>query len=639
MLTLQYFMFSLALGSFKALETEGGKTPKDIIASKTYSSTSSYGCPDGGWVAHDGNCYKNVASDKTWSECQALCASEGANMLCIPDAATNTWIYNNIVTHSCDVWIGITDETTEGHWEWPAGCTSSYYDWASYGEPNGGTGSNCARIMFGYSGQWGDRHCSTDYDCACQTSVQIPSGSPTPGPTTSPTSDPTCTPSIAPSIIPSLSPTSYPSSACPQDCCNHPTLSPAQIPSYLPTIYPTVDCPTSTAEIFPEPSEQTLNELFDTLDIDGNGELDEVELEELFRKPACACCAPQSLSPTNVPSTVPSTVSSLAPTRDPTRQPSKEPSNRPTRDPTRQPSKEPTDNPTMTTSCSGSCPDGSWLTYDGNCYKNMDVATTWSECEALCASEGATMLCIPDATTNQWVSNNIMTHYGDVWIGITDEANEGHWEWPAGCASTYYDWASYGEPNGGTSDNCARMLYSSRPAWGDRLCSYDYDCACQIPLSSLCDDVDSESEETPAPSQLPSDAPSLPNCLNGWLGYGNSCYKTVSYDETFESCNALCVTEGASMLCIADAATNYWIGSNLMTSGGDLWIGLDDLVTEGQWEWTSGCDSSYFDWNSGAPGGGTVENCARIQYGSRPKWNDRECHFHFDCACQYPLGH
>ena len=643
------------------------------------------GCPDGSWLSYDGNCYKNMDVATTWSECEALCASEGATMLCIPDATTNHWISNNLMIHNCDVWIGATDETDEGNWEWPAGCASTYYDWASYGEPDGGTSSNCARMRYSYRPAWGDRHCLTNYDCACQVPVQ------TPGPTLSPAPLPSC----------ALQTTCDEGNWLTYDGNCYKNMDVATTWSECEAL-----CASEGATMLCIPDATTNHWISNNLMIhycdvwigatdetdEGNwewpagcastyydwasyGEPNEGTSANCARmiysyRPAwgdrhcltnydCACqktlCGSQTsvnpskspsriptLEPTKAPSKEPSNLPSFDPTRQPTKAPSKEPSNWPTRDPTRQPSKEPTDSPAMTTSCSGSCPDGSWLTYDGNCYKNMDVATTWSECEALCASEGATMLCIPDATTNHWISNNLMIHYCDVWIGATDETDEGNWEWPAGCASTYYDWASYGEPNEGTSANCARMIYSYRPAWGDRHCLTNYDCACQ---KTLCG---SESE---APTRLPTKAPSKPptrlptlspvsstDCRDGWLAYDGSCYKLLSHDESFDSCDALCATEGATMLCIPDAATNVWISNNLMTSGGDLWIGLSDQETEGQWEWNweSGCDSSYFDWNSGAPGGGTRENCARIQYGSRPKWNDRECHFHFDCACQYP---
>jgi hypothetical protein len=45
------------------------------------------------------------------------------------------------------------------------------------------------------------------------------------------------------------------------------------------------------------------------------------------------------------------------------------------------------------------------INYNNNCYK-FDVGTgfSWSGCKSKCASEGASMLCIPDSSTNNWVA-------------------------------------------------------------------------------------------------------------------------------------------------------------------------------------------------------------------------------------------
>ena len=761
----------------------GGNAPtlSPIAIAAPSSPTCSETCPDG-WAGFGSKCYKSVSTDQKWSECEATCANHGAQMLCIEDAATNQWVSDNLMT-TTDLWLGLTDVEVEGDWEWRSGCASTYFDWG-FGGPNGGSSSNCARIVYSVRPQWNDRQCNAyRYDCACEIEKDLlcsspeetdtPSQEPTRDPTMAPSKDPTNAPTPIETVTPTTLPTQYPTIVCPESCCHRPSLTPTQIPTRVGSIYPTSDC-LSDPQIFPEPSEQEIELSFESIDLNGDGYLDYNEIFSMFGDEACSCCNPLTEHPTAVVTSMPSSTPSspcleacpdgwtrfgskcyksvstdqkwseceatcanhgaqmlciedaatnqwvsdnLMTTTDlwlgltdvevegdwewrsgcastyfdwgfggpnggsssncarivysvrpqwndrqcnayrydcaceiekdlcpdiayhqTSREPSNEPSKEPTRQPTRSPSKDPTDSPVSSSGCSGSCPDGSWLAYDGHCFKNMDVSTAWTDCAALCASEGATMLCIPDAATNNWVSNNLMSHNCDVWIGITDEEDEGHWEWPSGCTSSYFHWASYGEPNGGSSSNCARMLYGSRPEWGDRYCSVSYDCACQLPLCEM----------SQAPTKAPSKSPTLPptlspvsesECDDGWLAYDGNCYKMVSHDETFESCDALCATEGATMLCIPDAATNAWVGNNLMTSGADLWIGLSDEATEGQWEWASGCSSTYFDWNSGAPGGGTRENCARIQYGSRPKWNDRECYFGFDCACQYnPAG-
>ena len=71
-----------------------------------------------------------------------------------------------------------------------------------------------------------------------------------------------------------------------------------------------------------------------------------------------------------------------------------------------------------------SCATG-WMLYNSNCYK-FDVAydLSWSACESECSDLGASMLCIPDSTTNTWISdqlsqsnNNYGYNYNYTWIG------------------------------------------------------------------------------------------------------------------------------------------------------------------------------------------------------------------------------
>jgi hypothetical protein len=55
------------------------------------------------------------------------------------------------------VWLGASDEASEGNWKWITGETWDYTDWA-IGEPNGGTYENC--LQYGdYQEWWNDAPC------------------------------------------------------------------------------------------------------------------------------------------------------------------------------------------------------------------------------------------------------------------------------------------------------------------------------------------------------------------------------------------------------------------------------------------------------------------------------------------------
>jgi hypothetical protein len=81
---------------------------------------------------------------------------------------------------------------------------------------------------------------------------------------------------------------------------------------------------------------------------------------------------------------------------------------------------------------------------------------------------------------------------------------------------------------------------------------------------------------------------------------------------------ASCDSAGMDLVTIPDAATNTVIQS-LMTA--DSWIGLSDLVAEGNFAWDSGEAVTYTNWGGGEPNGLTFENGV-VLFKSDGSWND-----------------
>jgi len=106
------------------------------------------------------------------------------------------------------------------------------------------------------------------------------------------------------------------------------------------------------------------------------------------------------------------------------------------------------------------------------------------------------------------------------------------------------------------------------------------------------------------------------------FNYNGSQYTLTSYG-TWQEAQAQAQSLGGNLVTINNQAEQDWLVS---TFGGNeqLWIGLTDEVTEGQFKWTSGETSTYTNWYGGQPdnGGPNGEDYVVLNYGSAGKWND-----------------
>lgn len=106
----------------------------------------------------------------------------------------------------------------------------------------------------------------------------------------------------------------------------------------------------------------------------------------------------------------------------------------------------------------------------------------------------------------------------------------------------------------------------------------------------------------------------IQNPANGHWYYSTS-------QAPWEAGEALAVSKGGHMVTINDAAENDWINQNFNQFG--LFIGFNDVASEGNFVWTSGEPVTFTNWDAGEPSnGGGVEDYALMEFSGL--WLDQD---------------
>ena len=127
----------------------------DTITQGSYSSTLAI--VDSYDVKEYNGSYYWLADAQTWEAAQAEARSTSSNLVTINSAAEDSWLKETFGTGE-HFWMGMTDASQEGTFQWASGEAVTYTNWAP-GEPNDWQGTqDFGRTNFGDNQQWDDDH-------------------------------------------------------------------------------------------------------------------------------------------------------------------------------------------------------------------------------------------------------------------------------------------------------------------------------------------------------------------------------------------------------------------------------------------------------------------------------------------------
>lgn len=137
-----------------------------------------------------------------------------------------------------------------------------------------------------------------------------------------------------------------------------------------------------------------------------------------------------------------------------------------------------------------------------------------------------------------------------------------------------------------------------------------------------------------------------PVCLKG-TKINSKCYLANPARKRYHAANEDCNNLGGVLGTPASSDENERLADYIRQSIGpdeQVWLGVNDMTTEGSWVDQSGLTVAYKNWDtsgSGAapqPDGGASQNCAVLSAASSGgKWLDENCREEKPYVCQFNI--
>uniref|UniRef100_A0A8C5J3A2 MRC1 protein n=1 Tax=Junco hyemalis TaxID=40217 RepID=A0A8C5J3A2_JUNHY len=206
-------------------------------------------------------------------------------------------------------------------------------------------------------------------------------------------------------------------------------------------------------------------------------------------------------------------------------------------------------------------------------------------------------------------------------IGLIQNADE-QFSWMSGSPVHYAAWAQ-GEPNFAEGQENCVVLNKKDGLWNDVNCGFSNGYICERHRSFIN-------------ATLPSAVPSAPGgCPAGWILFKNQCYRFFGSGYDFWSTGRrVCMSLGGDLARIPNEQVQAFLTYHLKDASNDLWIGLNDLLSELNFVWSDGSAVSYTNWAKGSP---KLFDCVSLKRGPADdtgKWNNEECYKYRGYICQ-----
>ncbi|XP_033111042.1 macrophage mannose receptor 1-like [Anneissia japonica] len=252
------------------------------------------------------------------------------------------------------------------------------------------------------------------------------------------------------------------------------------------------------------------------------------------------------------------------------------------------------------------CQEG-WSYSNKRCYRTVSTSASFREAQSMCNLVKGYLPVIANSDENSFIAS---AEGGTTkWIGLSDIIQENTFIWndERKASTSYVNWGSGQPDSNSASEDCVEIV-PGQYYWNDIDCTHSKYSICEMDLT---------------PRQ--------------WYPWGYSIYLFNTRGQKCSHSRTSCEDVGANLVVIGDSSENSFIGSMVSSLGmGDIWIGLNDISSEGTYVWPdSGETSTYTYWLSGQPNNyNGIQDTVKL-VASSYLWNDWEdTTYHYASICE-----
>ncbi|KAM4636538.1 mannose-binding protein C-like [Discoglossus pictus] len=115
---------------------------------------------------------------------------------------------------------------------------------------------------------------------------------------------------------------------------------------------------------------------------------------------------------------------------------------------------------------------------------------------------------------------------------------------------------------------------------------------------------------------------------------GAKLFVTNGKEDSYNEAKSSCSKAGGQMAAPRNAEENQALLTIALQYDNNLWLGINDIQTEGSFRYLDGASISYSNWNTGEPNNtNRGEDCVMML--NTGKWNDGECDIEFITICEF----